>query len=152
MERIKIPASCINFILDFFTHYKNAILIKEGLFEYYDIKISIDQGEVILPLLWCIYFDPLLCKINTLNKGYTLSHKWMSDVSQGTLNQLQEQIAALGFIDDANWISSSLNNLEDILDVADDFYTLTRATINKEKSKLITNTTSEHDPVLIRFE
>jgi len=51
MERVKIPASCINFILDFFTHRKNAILTKEGISDYYEIKIGIDQGEVISPLL-----------------------------------------------------------------------------------------------------
>ncbi len=63
MERVKILLSCINFILNFFTQRKNAILTKEGLSEYYNVKIGIDQGEVISPLLWCIYFDPLLCKI-----------------------------------------------------------------------------------------
>ncbi len=84
MERVKIPNSCINFILNFFTHWKNAILTKEGLSDYYDVKIKIDQREVISPLLWCIYFDLLLYEINQLNKGYTLTHKWMSNVSQDT--------------------------------------------------------------------
>src|SRR6266542_6388955 len=99
MDRVKIPSSCIEFILDFFTHRKNAILTKDGLSEYYDVKIGIDQGEVISPLLWCIYFDPLLYEINQLNKGYTLFHEWMKDVSKRTKAQLQEQISALGFID-----------------------------------------------------
>jgi len=151
MERVKIPSSCIALILDFFTHRKNAILTKRGLSDYYDVKIGIDQGEVILPLLWCIYFDPLLCEINQLNKRYTLSHKWMSDVSKGTHAHIHEQIAALGFMDDANWISSTLEDLEDILAVADDFYKLTRAAINKEKSKLLTNTISAQDPISINF-
>ena len=54
-------------------------------------------------------------------------------------------------MDNANWISSSLDDLKDILDVADDFYKLTRAAINKEKSKLITNITIENEPIPIRF-
>jgi len=54
-------------------------------------------------------------------------------------------------MDDANWISDSLEHLENILDVADDFYKLTRAAINKDKSKLLTNTTSEKDPIPIKF-
>src|SRR6266540_490798 len=149
MQRVKIPLNCINFILDFFTSWKNAVLTKGGLSEFYDVKIGIDQGEVISPLLWCIYFDPLLCEIKQLNKGYTITHKWMSNVSQGLQQQLQEQIAALSFMDDANWISSSLEDLEDILEVADDFYNLTRAAINKDKSKLLTNTTSEKDLIPI---
>src|SRR6266498_5498746 len=151
MERVKIPSSCIAFILDFFTHRKNAILTKGGLSDFYDVKIGIDQEEVISPLLWCIYFDPLLCEINNANKGYTLSHTWMLNVSTAEKQQLQEQIAALSFMDDANWISSSLEDLEDILDIADDFYKLTRAAINKEKSKLLTNSTAATAPIPIKF-
>ncbi len=151
MKRVKIPTSYINFILDFFTYCKNAVLTKEGLSEFYEVKIGIDQGEVISPLLWCIYFDPLLCEINDLHKGYTLTHKWMTNVSNATTQQLQEQIITLGFMDDANWISSSLDDLEDILNVADDFYKLTRAVINKDKSKLLINTTIDNDPIPIRF-
>ncbi len=55
-------------------------------------------------------------------------------------------------MDDANWISSSLDDLEDILEVADDYYTLTRAAINKNKSKLLINTTASTDPIHIKFE
>jgi len=151
MDRLKIPHSCTNFILDFFTHRKNTVLTQGGLSEFYDVKIGIDQGEVISPLLWCIYFDPLLCEITNLNKGYTLSHKWMANVNQGLQRQLTAQIAALGFMDDANWIFSSFEDLEDILEVADDFYMLTRAAINKDKSKLLTNITATKDPITIRF-
>jgi len=75
----------------------------------------------------------------------------MSNVSQGHRLQLQEQIATLGFMDDANWISSNLKDLEDILAVADDFYKLTRAAINKDKSKLLTNATAADDPIPIKF-
>ncbi|CAI2188966.1 13024_t:CDS:2 [Funneliformis geosporum] len=42
-------------------------------------------------------------------------------------------------MDDANWISNSKENLEDILSIADEFYGFTRAAINKNKSQLITN-------------
>jgi len=54
-------------------------------------------------------------------------------------------------MDDANWILSSLEDLEDILEVADDFYTLTQVAINKEKSKLLTNTTTSTKPIPICF-
>jgi len=151
IERVKIPLACIDFILDFFTHRKNAVLTKGGISDFYNVQIGIDQGEVISPLLWCIYFDPLLCEIDKLNRGYTLDHKWMSNVSKGTMQQLQTQIAALGFMDDANWISNSLEDLESILEVADEFYEITRAAINKDKSKLLTNTTTDNKAISIKF-
>ena len=88
MTWIKIPSSCISFILDFFIRRKNAILTNDGISDYYEVQIDIDQGEVISPLLWYIYLDPLLCEISQLNKGYTLTHNWMSNVSQGTQQSL----------------------------------------------------------------
>ena len=151
MEQLKISTSCINFILDFFIDRKNAVITKGGLSDLYDVKIGIDQGEVISPLLWCIYFDSLLCAIQDLKKGYTMTHQWMSNVSTATKQCLQEHISALGFMDDVNWISSSLEDLEIILDVADNFYKLIRAAINKEKSRLLTNTTSAQEPIPIQF-
>ncbi len=51
IERVKILPTYISFILDFFTHRKNAVLTKEGILDYYEVKISIDQEEVISPLL-----------------------------------------------------------------------------------------------------
>src|SRR6266498_5108279 len=131
MQRVKIPLNCINFILDFFTSRKNAVLTKGGLSEFYDVKIGIDQGEVISPLLWCIYFDPLLCEINSLNCGYQISHIWMKDVSTGSTQTLKNMVSTLGFMDDANWMSSSLEQMETILSVADEFYDITSAAINK---------------------
>ncbi len=54
-------------------------------------------------------------------------------------------------MNDANWISDSQDYLESILQIADEFYDLTRATINKYKSHLLTNTTCKSHPILIKF-
>jgi len=74
LRRIKIPEDCISCLLNLFTNRKNAVFTKDGLSDYYDVKIGIDQGEVISPLLWCIYFDILLCEIDQLQKEYNLNH------------------------------------------------------------------------------
>ncbi|CAI2169558.1 1337_t:CDS:2 [Funneliformis geosporum] len=42
-----------------------------------------------------------------------------------------ESVSSLAFIDDINWIASNQLNLKCILEVADDFYNLTRAILNK---------------------
>src|SRR5215216_3996983 len=51
LQRIKIPVKCVDLIINLFTNRKNAIFTADGLTDYYDIKIGIDQGEVISPLL-----------------------------------------------------------------------------------------------------
>ena len=63
MNRLKIPVGFINLTLDLFTNRKNYVLTNVGKTKDYDVLIGIDQGEVISPLLWCIYYDPLLTRI-----------------------------------------------------------------------------------------
>jgi hypothetical protein len=51
LKKIKIPENCISCLINLFTNRHNAIFTQDGLSEYYDVKIGIDQGEVISPLL-----------------------------------------------------------------------------------------------------
>ena len=81
LNRIKIPQLATDLIINLFTARKNAIFTAEGISDYYDVKIGIDQGEFISPLLWCIYLDPLLCKVANLNKGYIIEHWWITDLT-----------------------------------------------------------------------
>src|SRR5215216_7453522 len=54
-------------------------------------------------------------------------------------------------MDDTNWIASNQMDLECILEVADDFYNLTRAALNKGKSKLLVTNFTSSSPVNLRF-
>ncbi len=42
---LKIPIFCINFIINFFTHRKNAVFTTEDITNYYQIKIGINQED-----------------------------------------------------------------------------------------------------------
>ncbi len=75
MARIRIPANCRQFIGNLFTNRSNSVIGYYGLTNQYDVLIGIDQGEVISPLLWCIYYDPLLVEIHSQQGlGYTMRH------------------------------------------------------------------------------
>jgi hypothetical protein len=63
---------------------------------------------------------------------------------------LSAQISSLAFMDDTNWIAGNQQNLECMLDIADEFYDLTRSALNKQKSKLL-STKSFQNPVNLRF-
>ncbi len=151
MKRIKILNFCINFILDFFIHWKNTVFIAKEVTDYYQIKIGIDQSKIISPLLWYIYFNPLLCEIDVLNAGYRLTHHQINDVNSGFQSEISAQISFLSFMNDANWILDSQAYLKSILQLADEFYNITQAQINKFKSKLLTNTIKSSDPIPIKF-
>jgi len=66
MDHLKISSTFTDLILSFFTYRTNAIITSTSVTAPYDIKVGIDQGEVISPLLWTIYYDPLFCRIKGL--------------------------------------------------------------------------------------
>ena len=74
LDRIKLPPLFSQLIINLFVNRKNSIFTQVGLTDQYDVKIGIDQGEVISPLLWIIYYDPLLCEIQKQKLGYTMKH------------------------------------------------------------------------------
>ena len=63
MKCIKLPTVCCNLLINLFISQKNKIIGHYGLTDPYNTLIEIDQEEVILPLLWTIYYNSLLCEI-----------------------------------------------------------------------------------------
>jgi ribonuclease HI len=135
--RLKIPHSFTQLILNLFRNRKNQIFTAVGITEPYDVLIGIDQGEIISPLLWVIYYDPLLTKIQQLNLGYTLSHSFKQDLYNNETITLEVNIPQTAYMDDTTWLSNSKQNLEQILQVADSFNELNHIQVNKEKSRLL---------------
>lgn len=59
LEHIKIPNIIITFFINLFTARFNSIILPNGNLGTYQVLQGIDQGEVVSPLLWNIYYDPL---------------------------------------------------------------------------------------------
>src|SRR2546421_95050 len=76
MQRIQFPVALRSILVNLFNQHKNRIITATGLTDPYDVLIGIDQGEVISPLLWCIYYDPLLVEVQSRQLGYNLSHTY----------------------------------------------------------------------------
>src|SRR5215469_10088465 len=64
MARLHIPSRFIDLTLELFTDRHNTVITAFGHTDPYKVQIGIDQGEVISPLLWVIYIDPLLTALN----------------------------------------------------------------------------------------
>ncbi|EXX61294.1 RNA-directed DNA polymerase from mobile element jockey-like [Rhizophagus irregularis DAOM 181602=DAOM 197198] len=62
--RLHIPPLLTKFIINLFTRRNNKIITHYGDTSGYRVRIGIDQGEIIFPLLWVIYLDPLLTTLN----------------------------------------------------------------------------------------
>ena len=77
LKRIRLPPLCCQFIINLFKSRKMTIITEFGLSNILTAGDGIDQGEVISPLIWRIFYDPLLARIQqdpTL--GYTMKIKW----------------------------------------------------------------------------
>ena len=72
VERIQLPSQLTQIILNLLLDRSNKIITNFGLTQPYNIKNGIDQGETITPLLWRIYYDPLITQIAKTYKGYNL--------------------------------------------------------------------------------
>ena len=70
MRRIRIPDHFITIIENSFKYRTNQVITDVGLTNKYNMNNGIDQGEIMSPLLWIIYYNPLFIKIK--NKGYRL--------------------------------------------------------------------------------
>jgi len=63
LRKLKLPEGFINFITNLFTKHSNQIFTPFRLTNQYNALVEIDQREVIYPLLWYIYYNPLLSYI-----------------------------------------------------------------------------------------
>ncbi|GBC53991.2 hypothetical protein RIR_jg15967.t1 [Rhizophagus irregularis DAOM 181602=DAOM 197198] len=66
---------------------KKSVIKEKGIMKQYTTIIGIDQGEVISPLLWTIYYDPLLAEINSLKMGYEIEHCFKNEFN--IINNIQ---------------------------------------------------------------
>src|SRR5262249_57764425 len=110
LARLRIPDRFINLTLELFKDRYNTIITAFGHTDPYKVQIGVDQGEVISPLLWVIYIDPLLSALNDSNPSpYIID----SDPSLPMV-----KCSTLAYMDDTNLISSSIQGLEAMLTTA----------------------------------
>ena len=76
LKRIKIPANIRNFILDLYKDRKIEVVTAFGNSKEFTAEDRIDQGEVISPLVWRIFYDPLIRMIQEQEPlGYSIKVK-----------------------------------------------------------------------------
>ena len=63
LQRVKIPKRTIKYILNLFHKRQLRIITAYGLTEEITAGDGIDQGKVISPLVWHLFYDPLLERV-----------------------------------------------------------------------------------------
>ncbi|GBC50785.2 RNA-directed DNA polymerase from mobile element jockey-like [Rhizophagus irregularis DAOM 181602=DAOM 197198] len=138
--RLHIPSLLIKFIINLFTRRNNKIITHYGDTSGYRVRIGIDQGEIISPLLWVIYLDPLL---TTLNREacdpFILKSSALLDYSPTEYEQHNLLVSHITFMDDSTLIASSKRGIEDRLSITAEFYTLNNTQANSAKYILLSS-------------
>jgi hypothetical protein len=134
-----MPSKLINILINLLTDRQNRVITNFGLTNFYSVKNRIDQGETITPLFWQIYYDPLIHKVASQHKGYTLSTTWPTSLSPLKTQNLNTSTSVLAYMDDTLWISQSKLELEKTLQTATSFYQMANIQINSSKSIFISN-------------
>jgi hypothetical protein len=137
LYRIKAPEVLVNFIIEIFDGRRVQVLTKYGVTNSFQAEDGIDQGEVISPLIWRIIYDPLLVRLQMLKRGYEISTAWPNLAGDSEREELKYQVAAVAYADDTTFIASSKQNLQLIINKAQEFYNLNDIEINPKKSELL---------------
>src|SRR5205823_7351935 len=149
---IKIPASCRKLILNLFTNRTNKILTCYGQTSSYKVQVGIDQGEIISPLLWVIYLDPLLLELDdSASAPFFLRSSVLDSVYPRSFKDDSLNFSQLTFMDDSTLISSSKEGLTSLLSITEEFYELNNTTANHAKYVLLSSELPEPTDIVFSF-
>src|SRR6185295_13947315 len=137
MKRIKIPSQIITILNNILEERSNKVITFHGLTNSYEVHDGIDQGDAISPLLWRIYYDPLLDAIKKSDLGYTMSTNCYENVGSTAISQIQQRIYATVYMDDTVWVANNKYNLQKMLNITQEFRNIVDIAINPSKSQVI---------------
>ncbi|KAG9304517.1 hypothetical protein G9A89_020081 [Geosiphon pyriformis] len=138
---------------------KNLVRVKMfmtdfGLTSGYHVHNGLDQREIFSPLLWHIFYDPLLCEVKRQESicGYRLNSHF---VSKNGYFESQTGFSSFfitsAFVDDTIWVGSSQMATQHILNVASEFFRVNDISINNDKTVAISiNSRGLSKPSLIK--
>ncbi|KAG9297318.1 hypothetical protein G9A89_002007 [Geosiphon pyriformis] len=122
LVRIKMYSRFIRFFGSIHNSRINRVMTDFGLTDEYKVHDGLDQGEVFSPLLWRIFYDPLLCKV-----------KRQADGCAGVFSFF----VVGAFVDNTIWVGSSRSTTQHILNVVSEFFDINDILINNDKTVAI---------------
>ena len=73
LKRIKMNQTYISILKDLHCNRTSCIITAHGFTDPYIVQNGLDQGETHSPILWRIFYDPLLCAVKQIpNSSYSM--------------------------------------------------------------------------------
>ncbi|KAG9305207.1 hypothetical protein G9A89_010715 [Geosiphon pyriformis] len=111
-----------------------------GFSDEYKVLDGLDQGEVFSPLLWRIFYDPLLCEVVRQDHlcGYQINLNFVLKTGRiETSGGMTSFFATGAFVNDTIWVSNRQAFTQHILNVASEFFLINNININNKKTVAI---------------
>ncbi|KAG9288907.1 hypothetical protein G9A89_019529 [Geosiphon pyriformis] len=129
LVRIKMYNRFIRFFGSIHNGHTNRVMTDFGLTDGYCVYDRLDQREVFSPLLWCIFYNPLLCEVKRQESvcGYRLDSYFISKTGR-----VESQIGLMSF-----FTAGAFAAMQHILNIASEFYRINDIFINNNKTMAI---------------
>src|SRR2546421_9818103 len=145
---IKMNRTYIDILKNLHQTRRSFIITTHGLTDAYTIQDGLDQRETHAPILWRIFYDPLLVAVDRLKQstGYAITRPIRqtsrfattgATTSSPTENsQEKTYVNHLAFVNDTAWIANSHHSANRILAVANNFFKMNDIQINAQKTEV----------------
>src|SRR6266542_1121638 len=146
LSRISLPKLCIDWILNLFLDRELRIITFFGLSPSFVAGDGIDQGDSISPLLWRIFYDPLLTALqqspasDQSARGYHMSVDWPADIQalpHTSLSSASIHVPTMAYMDDTIYLDSSKARIQSSIYLANEFFLINDIFINGLKCELL---------------
>ncbi|CAJ0908002.1 15184_t:CDS:2, partial [Entrophospora sp. SA101] len=145
----KPTASAYNFkdlCLNTLKNRQSKIITSVGLTSNFRVEDGIEQGEAWSPILWRIFYDPLLCELDKFSQhGYQMKTQYRLDMGQESTCIINKIITHAAFMDDTTLIGNNLEGMTRLHQITKSFYKANDIKDNPNKSVLININAKEEE-------
>ena len=137
LQRINLPQQFIDFYINGFLNKRTTrVITPYGLTSPISVLSGIPQGGVESPLLWLLFYDPLLCRLKCETAGVTVATPIHHNPSDAPTIAAYT-IHATSYVDDLAYFAPTAFDLQKGLDIIKSFNDTFHITSNPEKSHLV---------------
>ena len=127
----KLPAVVVRLLLDMYTRQRMCTTWNGTLSEFFYTQNAVKQGGILSPVLFCVYVDELLNRVNGSGIGCHVGHL---------------SYAGLGYADDVALLTPSIQALQELLHTCEDFADEYNVKFNAKKTMCMCIGSSVHLP------